>query len=27
VALFERMNQYDGECVSALTVSVDGGTY
>lgn len=27
VALFERANAWDGECVSALTVSVDGGTY
>jgi hypothetical protein len=27
VALFERMNQYDGECVSSLISSVDGGTY
>jgi hypothetical protein len=27
VALFERMNQYDGECVPAQTFSVDGGNY
>lgn len=27
VALFERMNAWDGECVAALLSSVDGGTY
>jgi hypothetical protein len=27
VALFERLNQYDGECVSALINDIDGGTY
>jgi hypothetical protein len=27
VALFERMNQYDGECLSALINEIDGGTY
>lgn len=27
VALFERMNAWDGECVTALISSVDGGTY
>jgi hypothetical protein len=27
VALFERMNAWDGECVAALLTSVDGGTY
>lgn len=27
VALFERMNAWDGECVSALVNNVDGGTY
>ncbi len=27
VALFERMNQYDGECPTALINEIDGGTY
>jgi|694.fasta_scaffold53371_8 hypothetical protein len=27
VALFERMNQYDGECPSALINVIDGGSY
>jgi hypothetical protein len=27
VALFERMNQYDGECPSALINEIDGGSY
>jgi len=27
VALFERMNAWDGECTAALISSVDGGTY
>jgi len=27
VALFERMNAWDGECVAALISSVDGGAY
>lgn len=27
VALFERMNQYDGECPSTLINEIDGGTY
>lgn len=27
VALFERMNAWDGECIAALISSVDGGTY
>jgi hypothetical protein len=27
VALFERMNAWDGECVAALVNSVDGGSY
>lgn len=27
VALFERMNQWDGECVSSLIDIIDGGTY
>ncbi len=27
VALFERMNAFDGECVAALLASVDGGNY
>jgi len=27
VALFERLNQYDGECPTALINVIDGGTY
>lgn len=27
VALFERMNQYDGECPTTLINEIDGGTY
>jgi len=27
VALFERMNQYDGECPSVLINEIDGGAY